>query len=91
MRIPEAAIWLNVPFERKEEAKRLGACWDPLTRRWFAVARDSNLGRLRALGFLPKNVARGAAHKPQTSPTQSQRPATVTKALNPPVQRVPRA
>ena len=26
---------LNVPFAEKEEAKRLGARWDPDMRKWF--------------------------------------------------------
>jgi hypothetical protein len=27
--------YLEVPFEEKEEAKSLGAWWDPGERRWF--------------------------------------------------------
>lgn len=29
-------IWLDVPFEEKDEAKELGARWAPDTKRWFA-------------------------------------------------------
>jgi hypothetical protein len=29
-------MWLDVPFEEKDEAKALGARWDPVARRWFA-------------------------------------------------------
>jgi hypothetical protein len=28
--------WLDVPFGQKDQAKRLGARWDPRTRRWYA-------------------------------------------------------
>ncbi len=28
-------VILNVPFEEKDEAKKLGAWWDPGLRRWF--------------------------------------------------------
>lgn len=29
-------IWLDVPFEEKDEAKRRGARWDPQAKRWYA-------------------------------------------------------
>ncbi len=28
-------ILLEVPFAEKDEAKRLGACWDPAIRKWY--------------------------------------------------------
>ena len=28
-------IYLNVPFAEKDEAKQLGAKWDPDSRRWY--------------------------------------------------------
>jgi Domain of unknown function (DUF5710) len=27
-------MWLDVPFAEKDEAKALGAQWDPQARRW---------------------------------------------------------
>jgi hypothetical protein len=33
------ALFLDVPFVDKDEAKRLGACWDPQARRWFVPDR----------------------------------------------------
>jgi Domain of unknown function (DUF5710) len=29
-------LWLDVPFAEKDEAKQLGARWDPAQRRWYA-------------------------------------------------------
>jgi hypothetical protein len=31
-------IYLLVPFSRKDEAKRMGAKWDPVVRKWYAPA-----------------------------------------------------
>ena len=28
-------IYLNVPYEEKEEAKKLGAKWDPGRKKWY--------------------------------------------------------
>lgn len=28
-------IWLNVPYERREQAKQLGAWWSGQKRKWF--------------------------------------------------------
>jgi hypothetical protein len=27
--------WLNIQYTRKDQAKRLGAKWDTLTKRWY--------------------------------------------------------
>ena len=32
-------IILNVPFEEKDEAKKLGAIWDPEIKKWIAKDR----------------------------------------------------
>lgn len=32
----EDRIWLDVPFQEKDEAKAFGARWDPAAKRWFA-------------------------------------------------------
>jgi hypothetical protein len=47
-------VLLSVPYARKDEAKSLGAKWDPTERVWWLPADDG--GRLRRaaeLGFLP--------------------------------------
>lgn len=33
--------YLNVPFTEKDEAKRLGAKWDPSNRQWYVPAGAS--------------------------------------------------
>jgi hypothetical protein len=33
--VPPRRLFLDVPFEQKDEVKRLGARWDPAVRRWF--------------------------------------------------------
>ena len=44
---------LTVPFARKDEAKRLGARWDPEARTWWLPSdAQSALQRARAAGFL---------------------------------------
>ncbi|WP_235603254.1 DUF5710 domain-containing protein [Piscirickettsia litoralis] len=30
-------VYLNVPFAEKDEAKRLGARWDPSARSWYIL------------------------------------------------------
>jgi len=32
-------IYLTVPYEEKEQAKKLGARWDPIKKQWYV--RDS--------------------------------------------------
>lgn len=39
------SIYLNVPFEEKEEAKSLGAFWDATRKQWYAP-RGSRLARI---------------------------------------------
>lgn len=50
----DGAIWLKVPFRRKEEAKRLGALWNPQNRHWYlpASATQSQITEAEDLGFL---------------------------------------
>lgn len=47
--------WLDVPFAFKDAAKRLGARWDPVERRWYAGphARPELLERWAGLPDLP--------------------------------------
>lgn len=33
-------VYLNVPFERKEEAKKLGAKWNPQKKKWYCENTD---------------------------------------------------
>lgn len=35
MEKPERQVILEVPFKDKDEAKRLGAWWDPDIKKWF--------------------------------------------------------
>ena len=35
--------WLHVPFDLKDDAKRLGAQWDSEKRKWFASKQDGKL------------------------------------------------
>ena len=47
-------IWLDVPYPDKDEAKTLGAWWDPDARRWYAPRPGmSGLDRWRALPPVP--------------------------------------
>ena len=33
--VREVSLYLNVPYSEKDEAKRLGARWNPRVRKWF--------------------------------------------------------
>jgi hypothetical protein len=47
-------VWLDVPFAEKDQAKSLGARWDPMIRRWYAPAPAvTNLARWAALPDIP--------------------------------------
>ena len=48
-------ITLNVPLERKDEAKALGARWNRFRRIWYVKA-EADLSPFRALGFLTDAV-----------------------------------
>lgn len=50
----DSVLWLDVPIEEKEEAKALGARWDPAARRWYAPRLDMpGLDRWQPLPDLP--------------------------------------
>jgi hypothetical protein len=41
---PKALAILEVPFKEKDEAKQLGAWWDPTIKKWFVpLGRDVDL------------------------------------------------
>jgi hypothetical protein len=45
-------FWLSVPYERKEEAKQLGARWSPADRSWWLpVDNIEAIDRARVLGL----------------------------------------
>lgn len=47
-------VFLNVPFERKDEVKALGAKWDPKSRGWWLPATNlAALKRANESGFEP--------------------------------------
>lgn len=46
-------VFLSVPFERKDEAKELGARWSPADKRWWlSSANEEKLAKARSLGLL---------------------------------------
>ncbi|PRX97745.1 DUF5710 domain-containing protein [Allonocardiopsis opalescens] len=55
--MPADRIWLDVPFQEKDEAKALGARWDPKARRWYAPrAKAEGLDRWAALPEVPETL-----------------------------------
>lgn len=40
-------VWLNVPFEDKDLAKRFGAKWNSARKKWFAEDLDNLEGLMR--------------------------------------------
>jgi Domain of unknown function (DUF5710) len=52
--LSSSRIWLDVPYADKDEAKTLGAWWDPYARRWYAPRPGmSALDRWHALPDVP--------------------------------------
>ena len=53
---PTERVRLNVPYEQKDAAKKLGARWDGTERVWWLSAENETaINRAKALGFLPKS------------------------------------
>jgi hypothetical protein len=51
--------WLDVPFGEKDEAKSLGAMWDPAVKRWYAPrSRTDALRRWQPSGLIPETFDR---------------------------------
>lgn len=51
-------MWLDVPYAEKDEAKALGARWDPQARRWYASgATMAALQRWAPLPEIPTTLA----------------------------------
>ena len=47
--------YLNVPYQEKEEAKEMGARWDPAAKKWFIFSDNPKLSNFKK--WLPKTVA----------------------------------
>ncbi len=56
-RAEKAKIWLDVPYREKNQAKRQGAQWDNIERRWYAL-EGADMAGLAA--WLPKDLAKEA-------------------------------
>lgn len=56
---------LNVPYEAKDQARRLGACWDAARKTWYV----ENVENMEAfLPWIPAYLKRpGAAPAPRTT------------------------
>lgn len=46
---PPSKIFLNVPFQRKDEAKALGAKWEPSKKKWYIMTNHENKEQLLKL------------------------------------------
>lgn len=42
----DTRVYLNVPYEKKEHAKYLGAKWEPLRKKWYSMQTNINLEEL---------------------------------------------
>ncbi|MBN2646482.1 MAG: exodeoxyribonuclease VII large subunit [Thiotrichales bacterium] len=60
-------IYLDVPFAQKEQAKKLGARWDPLQRKWYVPENLSNNLASFSLWLPPSTGIEPIS--PQTYPT----------------------
>ena len=50
----EANVWLDVPYNEKEEAKDYGARWDPDKKAWFTTATNDPIMNEKLQRWLPK-------------------------------------
>lgn len=63
--LPKVDIYINVPFDRKEVAKKMSSWWDPVARSWYIPVGMSPENKARLLSlFSPKTTK---------SPTQAAR------------------
>jgi ribonuclease HI len=46
-------IYVNVPYEEKDEAKALGAKWDPRKKKWWFPAEKTDAGVISRWGGVP--------------------------------------
>lgn len=60
--------YLNVSYEDRDLAKRLGARWDPSVRKWYC-AKGSALAKIFAWRAAPKALA--APAKPHVAQNQN--------------------
>lgn len=51
---PADAVWLTVPFEKREDAKVLGARWASERRQWWVNPKNANWRMLRQKGFIKR-------------------------------------
>lgn len=45
-KIETSRIYLNVPYSKKDNAKSLGACWDPTKKSWYIYNDNQNKDKL---------------------------------------------
>ena len=69
-------MYFNVPFAQKDQAKALGARWDPTARSWYAP--DSAVAASLASTWQPRDQAGSAA--PQHSAAPERQPASNNQA-----------
>jgi len=51
---PVRRVWLDVPYDERDEAKAAGARWDGTARRWYAPTPTNDLARWAAAPELPQ-------------------------------------
>ena len=51
--LPKAKVYLVCPFDDKEEAKQLGAKWEPNSKKWY-ITEDMNTSRFAK--WLPQST-----------------------------------
>ena len=56
-------IILDVPFKEKEEAKMLGARWDPEIKKWYVPANQSARPFARWISDDEKGLVKGDQHR----------------------------
>jgi hypothetical protein len=55
-------IYMNVPYAEKDQAKALGARWNPIKKQWFIESPESLQPFLR---WLPRHLMKPNTERPQ--------------------------
>ncbi|WP_433237720.1 DUF5710 domain-containing protein [Streptosporangium sp. CA-135522] len=62
-------LWLDVPYSEKDEAKALGARWDPAAKRWYAPR--TGLAGLQRWAALPMRKHRQRQRHGSGAPSEA--------------------
>lgn len=63
----DSKVYLSVPFPEKDEAKALGARWDPTNKKWYILSSVDNAPFSKWQSELVSPKAKNKPHSQKTS------------------------